>query len=159
MVKFIFCDVDGVLNSEQFGFHGMDPMCVGFLLRIIEQTNCKIVVSSTWRLGGIGKGSEFQEALLVAGGRDAIPHIVGATPDLTKAATCDPEDDEKVAFWWGSSRADEIKAWLKENAPDANFVAVDDDSLPLSLDNFVRTDSARGLTAADADEVIHKLLT
>lgn len=172
MVKFIFCDVDGVLNSEQFGFIGMDPACVERLQHIINQTSCAVVVSSTWRIGGIGPGSKFHEALVQAGGNNIVPHIVGTTPDAFQNGSLfvpmADSNQEQVANLsevekqrlFHSGRASEILQWLhtETDGPDnCRFVAIDDESLNLPDNNFVRT--ARGLTDADADEVIHKLLT
>jgi len=57
-MKIIFLDIDGVLNvipqgRDKYGmiFH---PEFVENLKYIIEQTNAKIVISSSWRIDGIG---------------------------------------------------------------------------------------------------------
>lgn len=62
--KVIFLDIDGVLNSDNFftskyhdrlmlskGEHGVmhDPRACALLGKIKKATNCKIVMSSSWR--------------------------------------------------------------------------------------------------------------
>ena len=66
-MKVLFLDVDGVLNSQRLGTpDGMRPWCVTQLARIVKESGCKIVVSSTWRAGGIGETSDFHRCLLEA---------------------------------------------------------------------------------------------
>ena len=58
--KYLFLDVDGVLNSvswyrEEWNKNhaypqgDFDPKCVELVNRIVEETGCKVVVSSSWR--------------------------------------------------------------------------------------------------------------
>ena len=58
--KYLFLDVDGVLNSvswyrEEWNKNHVypqgdfDPKCVELVNRIVEETGCKVVVSSSWR--------------------------------------------------------------------------------------------------------------
>lgn len=58
--KYLFLDVDGVLNSDEW-YHeewnkdhvypqgDFDPKCVEIVNRIVKETGCKVVVSSSWR--------------------------------------------------------------------------------------------------------------
>lgn len=58
-MKIIFLDVDGVLNSEEFymahkediELQQIDEVCVKRLKQIVDATNAKIVLSSSWRGG------------------------------------------------------------------------------------------------------------
>lgn len=55
-MKVIFLDVDGVLNyrgckARCKGFLGVEPEKVVLLKQIVDATDAKIVLSSTWRLG------------------------------------------------------------------------------------------------------------
>lgn len=62
-MKIIFLDIDGVLNSEKwyterfdkdlqsYPLCEFDPLCVEQLNILIQKTNAKLVISSTWRLG------------------------------------------------------------------------------------------------------------
>lgn len=58
--KYLFLDIDGVLNSvswyrEEWNKNHVypqgdfDPKCVELVNRIVEETGCKVVVSSSWR--------------------------------------------------------------------------------------------------------------
>ena len=58
MIKFIFLDIDGVLNNISYSnpdkkidqqFDDIDDSKVLLLKQIVEATNAKIVLSSTWR--------------------------------------------------------------------------------------------------------------
>lgn len=49
-VKILFLDVDGVLNGEHYGYGGVDDSLLFLLKTIIDETGCKIVLSTTWRL-------------------------------------------------------------------------------------------------------------
>lgn len=56
--KYLFLDIDGVLNSQKFlsttlgtpyPLDQFDPIAVERLNRIVEETGCKVVISSSWR--------------------------------------------------------------------------------------------------------------
>lgn len=52
---YLFLDVDGVLNchltKQRFGgYIGIDPIKAARVKRIIAETGCQVVLSSTWRL-------------------------------------------------------------------------------------------------------------
>ena len=54
-VKVLFLDIDGVVNNEytrrKFGdFITLDPARVALVQRIVRNTGCEIVLSSSWRL-------------------------------------------------------------------------------------------------------------
>lgn len=62
MNKIIFLDIDGVLNSNQYWASiqdkkkimpemefELDPQCLRNLKKITDETNSKIVVTSTWK--------------------------------------------------------------------------------------------------------------
>ena len=58
--KYLFLDVDGVLNSDEW-YHeewnkdhvypqgDFDPKCVDIINDIVSKTDCKVIVSSSWR--------------------------------------------------------------------------------------------------------------
>ena len=53
-MKIIFLDIDGVLNEEKSrsrccGYKGIDDKKVENLAKIVEETNAKIVLISTWK--------------------------------------------------------------------------------------------------------------
>lgn len=53
-MKYIFLDIDGVLNCDNTtqrccGMPGIDPECLKHLKYIVEQTHACIVLTSTWK--------------------------------------------------------------------------------------------------------------
>lgn len=152
-MKVLFLDVDGVLNSNERraydyeGVRGMDRELTANLRRIIEETGCRVVVSSSWRLGGIGPGSDFAYHLARADESGVcLEAVVGATPHLCSL---------------GARRRNEILAWIDECGRDERFAIIDDE--PRSIvdgqddwlhEHMFATDDDLGLTAEVADRVI-----
>lgn len=138
--RVLFLDFDGVMNSVQWairtkqrGIWGIDPDTIPHLQRIVDETDCVIVVSSTWRIGT--PTSELRGRLIAAGMRHPCP-VVDRTPVLR----------DKL-------RGDEVAQWLEWMGPDS-YVCLDDDSDFLPGQNLVKTDGQVGLTAGDADMCI-----
>lgn len=139
-VRVLFLDFDGVMNSvewairtKQRGVWGIDPDTVPHLQRIVDETNCVIVVSSTWRIGTLL--SEIRGRLIDAGMRHPVP-IVDRTPILRD-----------------KDRGDEVAQWLDRMEPVA-YVCLDDDSDFLPGQHLVKTNGQVGLTAVEADKCI-----
>jgi hypothetical protein len=77
-LKVIFLDVDGVLNSRgkwagcdlanltDSGTR-IDPLAVARLKRIVDATDAKIVVSSTWRLTTLTTSGSISGSMVVCG--------------------------------------------------------------------------------------------
>ncbi len=146
-MKVLFLDFDGVLNSERYvrscGRYGVviDPTRMVLLKQIINATDAKIVLSTSWRehwdkddklCDNIGNdiNSIFGEYKL---------KIFDKTPKLNK-------DREK-----------EIEAWLSENPQVEAFAVLDDAFLSSEFMNghFVRTSNYRsGLEKEDAEKII-----
>jgi hypothetical protein len=149
MEKIIFLDIDGVLNvcfegRDEYGryFH---PHFVENLRYIIEKTQAKIVISSTWRFSGLIIMQEMWEKRNLPGEViDITPHI-----DICK-------------------RGEEIQFWLDNNQI-SNYVIIDDDTdmLESQKNNFVQTSENKdhpdcvnigyGLTRKCADMVVEIL--
>ena len=141
--KIIFLDVDGVLNSwsyfkkledeskEDFITFGVDPNAVLLLNEIVEKTNAKIVVSSTWRL------NHYQELLnlLNKNGLKNVDSVIIGKTDKNGCYDC--------------LRGNLILKWIKDNKciigcnhhEYKNYVILDDssDMLLWQKDNFVQT--------------------
>jgi thiol-disulfide isomerase/thioredoxin len=92
MIKVIFLDIDGVLNSHEYWvseryktYNGniethpnyeISPDLVDTLNKIIEATKAKIVVSSTWRsrMKETKKAKEFfMNSVVIFSGKDCVP--------------------------------------------------------------------------------------
>lgn len=143
-MKVIFLDIDGVLNyqymhtnthDEIIGTFGgkLSRKCITQLNELVDKTDAKIVISSTWRV------DDGVEGYLVDAGVKA--DIIGKTPVLNDRF---------------SLRGNEIHAWIVENEaligePYHNyhsFVILDDDSdmLLWHRENYFQTDTYTGLT-------------
>jgi len=132
-MKIIFLDIDGVLNVipqeyDEFGglFH---EKFVDNLRWIIEQTNAKIVISSTWRHDGLKSIKNMWKK------RNLPGEIIGITPnevDVVNRGTC--------KFYDLVSRGHEIQQWINDNNI-KHYCIIDDDNdmLQSQKENFVRT--------------------
>lgn len=154
MDKFIFLDIDGVLNSEQFYeektqkerfeelwkefeddiaymLSNIDLKAVELLNKLTDATKAKIVVSSSWR-----RCSYLQDIFNYAGIKEPI---FGKTPYL----------DSRY-------RGGEISEWLKDIKEPYKYVILDDDNdvLEEQLNNLVQTDWKEGLTDKDINKAI-----
>ena len=166
--KIVFLGIDGVLNSEEwfdkcFNSDDIcdsdldpDPDTINRLIKFLDDTNAKIVLSSSWRSlnvkSTILEFSTFNHELL----KKLIPYIIGVTP----------------RFYEYRKRGNEIKYWMDMLSTDYNalvkrgyilenvelsknykYVIVDDDSDMLEGQNFVQTDFQTGLTDEDVNEM------
>jgi hypothetical protein len=146
-LKLIFLDVDGVLNSRERWIDcecadldrsgsRIDPRAVDRLSHIVQATDAKIVVSSTWRL-------YYYEALISY--LNHWPHlkdkVIGKTAHF------------------GGPRGDEIADWIAHHEDLVeNFVILDDDSDMSHLMTYlVKTTFQNGLQQEHVDECIRRL--
>lgn len=155
MDKYIFLDIDGVLNSEQYylekpqhkrwkefkdkldkhiawGVCNIDPKAVKLLNKLVTETNAKIVVSSSWR-----GDYALQTIFSLAGITESI---YGETPRLESRF-----------------RGEEIDKWLKERQEPYKYVILDSDMLDTQRNNFIHTDWKVGLTEENVNKAIEIL--
>jgi hypothetical protein len=153
-MKILFLDIDGVLavsirEHDEYGslFH---PHFEDNLKYIIDSTDCKIVISSTWRMNGILSLQEMWKYRNLAG------EIFDITPNhmLRTGSTL--------------QRGNEIQEWLDLNKDIvSSYCIVDDDYVDINKDqliNFVRTsdnidhpdciDIGYGLTKICSEQII-----
>ncbi len=152
-MKIIFLDIDGVLNSDEYFrkrtkkdsiLDHLDIEIARKLQKIVDATDAKIVLSSTWRFNYYDKLKEwFKE-------NNFTIEII----DKTKRGCSD------------CVRGNEIRSWLKENVKQGgpevekvNYVILDDDNdmLLWQKDYFINTDNKYGLTDSDVDKAIELL--
>lgn len=166
-MKFLFLDIDGVLNTGRYQDvlidSGLqitdnagalfDPIAVENLHYIIKETSAKIVLTSTWRMDGTEVMRELWR-------RRQMPSCVyGITPhSITRYVDVDTEDE------WSKhsigSRGMEINEWLHRNTKGANAYAILDDEndfLLYQACHVVLTNPYDGLTKEVADKVIGRL--
>lgn len=158
MKKIIFLDVDGVLNNDASveyygGFGGFfqeedvvteqnirwDREAVDNLRLIVENTDAKIVMSSTWRT--YLSVDKFREMFVVYGWSDAP--VIDRTPNFYSEIGRSP------------SRGIEVNAWINDNDVD-RYVIIDDINqfLPDQQEFFINTWPLDGLTFDDAIQAI-----
>ena len=176
-MKVLFLDIDGVLNSENWFAYRiycvknnmvnilmnfvdtddrnikhkltmLDDRAIANLNRIIEETGCKVVLSSSWR-SSIESENIFTQNLLKLKGFKY--EFYDVTPRL----------------WFSDfsiRRGEEINFWLDKESEKheiESFVILDDDSdmLPEQMNNFIHIDRQVGLTDRDvltAIEILNK---
>jgi hypothetical protein len=162
-MKLIFLDIDGVLNNqlwyketkhidktkdtmEEHELRQFDPRCIEILNNIIEKTNAKVVISSSWR---IGKSVEQLENLFEKVGFKG--DIIDKTPSLQFQTFSKGYED----YNYSVPRGNEIKAWLEmnkgtlgEKISRLRYAILDDDSdmLYWQRENYFRVDAYCGLT-------------
>jgi histidinol phosphatase-like enzyme len=149
-VKILFLDIDGVLNSEEtlkkntrgahefHGVVGIDPYLALLVNRIIEETGCEVVLSSSWR------GSAHAHAYIEM----CIGHKL---KDITPRCCT-------------GIRGVEIYRWIQENIPHTErdalkYAILDDDSdmLLWQKDNFFQTSFKTGITEEMSKTIIAHL--
>jgi hypothetical protein len=146
-MKVLFLDIDGVLNPFRTDYDGeivtrLDDKCVQNLRHVVEETGCKIVISSTWKVS-----SHLMDML----DEELVPNlpngsVIGCTPTIL------PQE----------KREKEISAYISEHSDDIEkYVVVDDYDFELS--DFIKegkcviTDALSGFTAENAEDCIGML--
>jgi hypothetical protein len=135
--KLVFLDIDGVLNSLSSVLalgnpnEHLDPVCVGLVARMLKETDAKVVISSSWRIGRTVEALKHE--LDRIGAHRIADRIIGRTGD-----------------GYQGHRGRQIKEWIETNAPDCSYVILDDDSdmLPAQKPYFVKTNFDEGFRAS-----------
>ena len=168
-MKVIFLDFDGVLNSscyaarlikagkptqDENGHELFDPAAIKRFNRIVDQTEAKVVISSSWRYLGLTTMKEIWQE------RGLHGQIIG----MTSLYAVDELIIEHGLEWLtngaevGSPRAVEIEVWLQEHNNLDQYVILDD--LPMSaalLPHFVQINPIYGLSDPQATKAIEIL--
>jgi len=140
MEKHLILDFDGVLTTRNsswycrmnhepanlFGLDWFDPDCIEALRMIVERTEVKIVVSSSWRDLRMDKLRKVWEFIPLPG------ELVGTT-----------------SVWLPKKTA--IQRWIKQH-PEDRYIILDDKDL--ELPNQIKTDPLIGLVKKDAEKAI-----
>lgn len=112
-MKVLFLDIDGVVNcattsQRHRGYIGIDPYMAFLVGKIVLDTDCKVVLSSSWR--------NFHD--------DGIAEITKqVTPIFDR--TC---DTFRVAEDVWSNRGEEIQEWLNRHPEVTRYAILDDDT-------------------------------
>lgn len=170
----LFLDHDGVIClSTEWGsrfknkegldstFDRFNDKAIKVLNKIIEETDCEIVISSDWRFHAT---LEQMQELYKIRGIKKLP--IDYTPSLTFTTSSFSNSYAEP----NETRSYEIKDWLKKHPEVTHWVAVDDLDMsnhfgPISgnhiwgLDNFVHTPrSSEGIKQSGIKEKIIKFL-
>lgn len=105
-MKILFLDIDGVVNCKTTlqrhrGFIGIDPYMAFLVGKIMLDTDCQVVLSSSWR--------HFPD------GREEVERQVCQILDITPQPTT-------------GIRGDEIAAWLEKHPEVEKYAILDDNS-------------------------------
>ena len=166
MKKIIFLDIDGVIATPEcieHGSWGLVPSKQKLLGEILKYTNANIVLSSSWRYNDLNKTKEYMDEK----GFLYSDKIIG----ITIRAHMYINKDQKIHL--SIPRGVEIKQWIDANIHSENgnnwnrkslgseyqYVILDDDTDMLyeQKDNFINTDSLKGLTLDDVGNAIRIL--
>ena len=165
MEKHLFLDFDGVLNTgryaKQIAQEGIDPFdefgvlfdpeAIANLKHIVELTDCKIILSTTWRNEGIMRMRELWKE------RNLPGEIYSMTPILLSTSFQDAMTGDMMGFPLREAKALEINAWLYQNVGrDNRYVILDDEDhfFPQQQEHLVLTDENEGLTDQKAQKAI-----
>lgn len=140
-MKILFLDVDGVINTskliKEFGCDYIDDDLVKIINFIVQKTNCKIVLSSTWRI------KEKDKKVV-----DSAFSKYGV-----KIYDCTPLIESSIEI---IERKLEIKKWL-ENKKVEKFAIVDDWKDADIGHSFFLTSEKDGITYDLAQKIIYHL--
>lgn len=164
-IKVLFLDVDGVLNSaeELFDDRAISPKKLEILKTIIDKTNAKIVLISTWRcfantLSAVIEALETVNLELYGITREGVAvENLKATPwaNVKRCPSYIYEDEvnndrgAEIAWWY----------WNRREKID-KFAIVDDedkDIINYFPKNIVKTSFSKGLTSENAATIIKML--
>ena len=133
-MKIIFLDFDGVLVTPRthIGMAGkrltmrdFDPVAIGMINRLCEETESTIVISSTWRFFD-GKQRQIifgKDCEDPTGNFDLRKHIrsLGLTAPIH-------DDWQTFRVKLSASRGMEIRDWLEDHPDVTIYIAIDDDT-------------------------------
>lgn len=165
MDKYLFLDFDGVLNTNNYTRrlkrHGIDPydefgamfdpVAIHNLNNIVEQTYCKIIISSAWRTEGLMRMRSLWRD------RNLPGSIFSMTPILLSTTFKDSKTGEIFGYTERNAKALEINAWLQQNgAKQYNYAIIDDENVFFQhqQSHLVQTAPSDGITLPQAQQAI-----
>lgn len=151
-MKILFLDIDGVVNKQDnFKYSKgvtqfpIDSYCAFLVGRIQIATDCKVVLSSSWRNHPEG----------VAEVEKAVIPLLDKTKNIYK--TLDPPIFARGREWSQSLRGDEVNEWLSRHPEVTKYAILDDDGDFYDDQPLFQTTFKEGLTDEIAQKVIDHL--
>lgn len=136
-MRVLFLDIDGVVNcsttsQRHRGFIGIDPYMAFLVGKIVLDTECAVILSSSWR--------SFHDDGIEEISKQVTP-IDGITPVLH------------------TTRGNEIQAWLDNHPEVERYAILDDDTdiLESQKSNWFQTFWHQGITEEIAKKVTKHL--
>lgn len=153
-MKVIFLDIDGVLNfngcrDKIGGIYFVNDNKIKLLKEIIDRTNAKIVLSSTWRFGWFDRDY----------GMNTV-HAEDFTKLEEKLKEFGIEFLSRTPRTQDRYRGNEIKQWLDKWGGEAveKFIIIDDDTdMKPYMDRLIQTSFKNGLMTKNVERAV-KLL-
>ena len=151
-MKIIFLDIDGVLNVIPEGYDEYGGIFhsnfVDNLKRIIDETGAKIVISSTWRFGGLERMQDMWKF------RNLPGEVIDITIDCYQIV-----EEGRAEFFDQVERGHEVQEWIDSHSGIESYVILDDDNdfLTSQRGNFVRT--ANNINHPDCIDIGYGLTT
>lgn len=166
-LRIIMLDIDGVISTEKSRY-ALDKEKVDLLGKIIDATDAKIVISSSWRMHTLEKTIEYLSTIDEYRVPFAFPYcdrIIGITIRayhyVTQGIHLSIPRGVEIKQWIDTNiHSDNGKNWSRKSlGSDFNYVILDDDCDMLleQKDNFVHTDSYLGLQDKDVELAIEIL--
>lgn len=140
-MKIIFLDFDGVITTY-YSKYKISIEKVKLIEKLIEETDAKIVISSSWRHGS--KNAEEFTKKYLSEISDSI--FAKSIIDLTKV--------------FSPVRGEEIQKWIDDHINEIDSYVILDDELDMldeQLYNFVQTDGYEGITEREIRLIKHIL--
>lgn len=160
MKKIIFLDFDGVITTMASRY-ALDKYKCDLLQQVIDRTDARIVVSSSWRERTAEETIDYLKKVPTF-----LKSFVPSWVDDIEGVTIHAYEYVKKGFHLGIPRGVEIKQWLdthihrdaeghydrKQPGVDFQYVILDDDSDMLleQAGHFIKTDTYLGMSQADA---------
>lgn len=164
----VFLDIDGVLHSfnyekflkrnnrDWYDKNGalFDPICIDALQYLIESTNAKLVIHSSWKDSKACKNPLFLIKDIWKA-RHLPSEILDVTPTLSPDQLFNLYGINATTQWKGY----EIAYWLKQNPQYKSYVIIDDQNTVCKnqKDFFVKVNGNKGLQIKDVKKAISKL--
>lgn len=129
-MRVLFLDVDGVLNRWGVSSNGLDEIRCERLAEAVRLSECKVVISSTWRLHPNAMEKRLLPMLITKG-----IECVGVTPVV-----------QAHSILIAAPRRDEIRQWLNDHPEVTDYVILDDDvDADDGTGRYVQTLSTEGM--------------
>lgn len=148
-MKILFLDMDGVVNSAECQKRGLfktdfpvDPYMAFLVGKIHLETDCKVVLSSSWRHH-----------------KESVDQIHKQLVPIFDVTGNEPYDNDLPPGAENCQRGREIKVWLDAHPEVERYAILDDDSdmLPEQQPNFFKTSWQTGITEDIMNNVIKHL--